>query len=517
VLDFSSHNFRGMTLAQRAAMVVDLLLMALLVGLTAEATASEYDPPGLYDVDYFKLENGLDVVLKKRTHARNVAVRLVVNVGQRNFPCDKRETPHFLEHLLFMGTSKHTEAELKSLIEDHGGSWNGFTSATETVYQVDIFDKYLPLAIDTLHEILTDTSITPQRIESARAVIHRERSGNHSKLFRWLYENGIGKPAVAKAGELLLPGVICPGLITPDGISEADVQATYKDYYVPTNMTLVVVGNFDRSALVSQVKSTFGRLARRASNGSKIVKPPYTKGTMEVTGTLAPLLGSDTQIGFAYRTEGSDSPDYYALSVLGRYLNRVIYEKIRVDKALSYGPGASYVALKDYGIFVAVADVNLDRVELAKALLDEELENLREGRIKAEVAQAAEQSILMGFAQSYESNSSIAGLYVQTLDQLKSSKGRRPTSHKASVASITPQDLQRVANKYLRNDARVIVRSTPTLTFTQFYIGLGVFAVTIPGAGFYFVRRFVRRRRSRIRKASHGQTKGEQLQENEYA
>src|SRR5215468_11055842 len=108
------------------------------------------------------------------------------------------------------------------------GYWNGFTSATETVYQIDIFDKYLPLAIDTLHEILTDTIITPQKIESARAIIHREHSGNHSRLFRWLYENGIGKPAVAKAGELLLPGVLCPGLVTPDGISEVDVSETYK-------------------------------------------------------------------------------------------------------------------------------------------------------------------------------------------------------------------------------------------------------------------------------------------------
>src|SRR5262245_5956706 len=109
-------------------MLIGLMLLAAVAGLTVEVSANEYDSPGLYDVDYFKLTNGFDVVLKKRTHAHNVAVRLVVNVGQRNFPCEKRETPHFLEHLLFMGTSKHTEAELKSLIEDHGGYWNGFTT-----------------------------------------------------------------------------------------------------------------------------------------------------------------------------------------------------------------------------------------------------------------------------------------------------------------------------------------------------------------------------------------------------
>ena len=51
------------------------------MSLTVDALASEYEP-GLYNVDYFKLDNGLDVVLKKRTHAHNVAIRLVVNVGQ---------------------------------------------------------------------------------------------------------------------------------------------------------------------------------------------------------------------------------------------------------------------------------------------------------------------------------------------------------------------------------------------------------------------------------------------------
>src|SRR5262245_32100522 len=243
-------------------MLVCLMLLAALAGLATDASASEYDPTGLYDVDYFKLENGLDVVLKKRTHARNVAVRLVVNVGLRHFPCDKRETPHFLEHLLFMGTSKHGEAELKRLIEDHGGSWNGFTMEADTGYQVDIYDQHLPLAINTLYEIITDTIITPEKIEAAREVIYRERGGKYSLLTGWLYRNGLFKDAATKGLEALLPGtgVHCPGLITPGGITELDVRETYKDYYVPTNMALVVVGNFDRNTLISRVNSTFGKL-----------------------------------------------------------------------------------------------------------------------------------------------------------------------------------------------------------------------------------------------------------------
>ena len=480
------------------------LLLATLVGLTVGASASEYDPTGLYDVDYFKLNNGLDVVLKKRTHARNVAVRLVVNVGFRHFPCDKRETPHFLEHLLFMGTSKHSEAELRRLIEDHGGSWNGFTAEADTGYQVDIYDQHLLLAINTLYEIITDTIITPEKIESAREVIYRERGGKYSWLTRWFYENGIFKDAATKGLQALLPGtgVHCPGVITPGGIGESDVRETYKNYYVPANMALVVVGNFNRDTLVSQMKSTFGQLTPKASNKTELITPPYMTGTNEVTGTLSPLIGVSGEVGLAYRTDGSNSPDTYALWVLWKYLDRVLYERIRVKEAMSYGPGSSYSTKRDYGIFVAAADVDLEKIEVARVQLEEEVEKAKQGQIAADYLKVVKERILWELAQSYESNSSMAAFYMSSLSQLRT-QGKL-TNHEASIAKVTPEDIQRVANQYLRNDSRIILRSTPTMTFTQFYIGLGVLAVTIPGTGFYLLRRFFNRRRGRASEAWRG-------------
>jgi predicted Zn-dependent peptidase len=477
-------------------MLMGLIFLCALLHLAGNAFANEYDPPGLYDVDYFKLMNGLNVIIKQRSQAHSASVRLIVNVGSRNFPCPKRETPHFLEHLLFMGTSKHSEAELKRLIEDHGGAWNGYTSPTETGYQIDIYDKHLPLAIETLHEIITDTIISPQTIESARAVIYREHSGKLSRLVQWLYENGILKPAFAKAAELLVPGsgVICPGVISPDGIKETDVREAYKAYYVPSNMTLVVVGSLDRDSLVSQIKSTFGNLTPRVSNGNKVVTPPYPDGARTVSGTLSPLVGSDGAIGFFYRTDGSGSPDYYALWVTWKHLERQLYEKIRVDKALSYSPASAYRATGDYGAFGIATDVNLDTMETAKTLLEQEIENVRQGRMKSEEIEVAKQRILLDRVQGFESNSDIAAYYVTSRFQLE--KTGKLVSHEDSISKVTSEDVQRVANKYLRADRQIIFWSTPTLTWTQFVVGLGIFVVAIPSAGFYLLRRFVKRRRS---------------------
>jgi predicted Zn-dependent peptidase len=489
-------------------MLGSLVLLTTLLGLTAIVSASEYDPPGLYDVEYLRLSNGVDVVLKKRTQAHNVAVRFAVNVGSRNFPCDKRETAHFLEHLLFMGTSRHSETELTRTIQDHGGYWNAYTAMTETVYQVDIFDKHFPVAIDTLHEIMADTIITPQTIESARAVIYRERSGKLSSLVRWLYANGVMKPAIAKASEALVPGtgVVCPGVISPEGIEEADVRGAYESYYVPSNMTLVVIGNFDRDSLVEQIRNTFGKLPSKPSNGNGVVTtPPYPTVAQTVTGTLAPLVGTDATIGFAYRTDGSNSVDHYPLWVAWKYLERQLYERIRVEKALSYSPTSAYSAVADYGAFVIGTDVNLDRIEAAKSLLEQEIENVREGRIKAEELEAAKRRILLERVQGYESNRDLAVYYVASRFQLRTTG--KLTSHEDAIAGVTVDEVQRAAQKYLGADHRITFVTTPTLTYNQFFVGLGLLIVGVPGSGFYLIRRFIKKRGIGNCKTNHDEAK----------
>lgn len=401
-----------------------------------------------------------------------------------------------------MGTSKHTEPELRKLIADKGGRLQGITRGTMTDYQVDIYDGYVPVAIETLYEMMTDTAITAETMESARSIIHRERSGKLSKLFQWLYEKGIMMPAIGKASHALLPGtgVNCPGIVSPEGIDENDVRKAFESYYVSSNMTLVVVGSFDRDTLVARIKTTLGKLPPRASDGERIITPPYPEEAQSFTGTLSPLVGNNATIGFSYRADGTTAPDHYALWVAWRYLNRQLYENIRVEKALSYSPASAYAALADYGIFLIATDVNFDQIENAESLLAQEVENIRAGRIKADDIEAAKWQILMERVQGYEANRDIAAYYVQSLPELKS-RGKL-TSHEEAVASVTPQDVQRAAQKYLRADRQISFVTMPTLTYTQFFAGLGIFIVGVLGAGVYVLRRFVKRRSTRVWKGT---------------
>lgn len=478
-----------------------ILPLALIVALLSTVSyANKYAPPGLYDVEYLTLDNDFRVVLKQRQHAHNVAIRLVIDVGHRHFPCEKRETAHFLEHLLFAGTSKHTETELDRLVEDHGGTWNAVTSQSNTEYQIDIFDENLTLAVDTLFEIITDSLLTPEKVEHTREIIHKELGGKTSALRRWLYKRGIGKSAAAKSQELLLPGtgVVCPELDTPEGITVADIEQAYQRYYTPNRMALIVVGNFDEARLRAQINNTFGQLKPALVNSGELRKPPYPSGAAEVTGTLAPLLGSSGSVSLVYRTDGSNSSDIYALWVLNVFLDRVLYEKIRILEGLSYSPEAYYIWDLDYGLFAATADSELDKLDLVKTMIDEELAKLRTQPPPTEDIEAAKQRILLARVQGYESNAQVVNYYVNNLHELKSLG--RLTNHEQAIEKITPKDIHEVVNKYLRNDRQVTIWSTPTLTYTQFFSCLAAALVVLLSVVVYVYWRI--RQRNTLTKVS---------------
>ena len=163
------------------------------------ALGSQYSPPGLYEVEHLTLENGLDIILKQRPGAHTLSVRLWVGVGMQDFECEHQETPHFLEHLLFTGTSKYSEAELEHLVADHGGSWNAYTGNEETVYELNIYSRYPDLAINVLYEILTDSIISEENVQTSRDIIHREVGGKPSKIRQWFRLRGFGVNGTEKA------------------------------------------------------------------------------------------------------------------------------------------------------------------------------------------------------------------------------------------------------------------------------------------------------------------------------
>ena len=447
------------------------------------AAASEYTPDNLYNYQYIRLANGLDVFLKPRTEAHNVSMRMVVHVGTYNFPCGFKETPHFLEHLLFTGTSRHSESQLDALIEDNGGSWNAATGGEKTTYQVDIYDRYAYLGLDTLYEILTDSQLTPENIERSRAIITREAGGQPSELRRWLYHNGIGVGAQAKADELLWPPKFnCKDLETAANITREDIVRTRNQYYVPNNMALIVVGNFDAHKMLDHVKRSFGRLKPGLVPKSMPDKVP-TPVRQQVSGTFAPILGTEAHVALFYQTRGYDSQEVYPIILVNELMMQEMFKSLRVEKGLAYAPASDIGFDTDVGVLTLSSDASLSNVDEVEDAMLGVVNKIRKQGVPASELGRIKRRVLLTYAQGYEDNSSIASHYASVWRRFE--HNGRIVNLEEKLNQVSPAELTRLLRARMDPSRVIIAISRPTLSYHTLYLYLGILGLAIVAAAAY--------------------------------
>ena len=444
--------------------------------LSTVALAGEYTPEGLYDVTHHKLANGLEVYLKERRGAKSTSIRMAVDYGENDNECGKTETAHYLEHLLFTGTSKHTEEELDKLIEDNGGSWNAATYDEKTIYQIDIYSPYTDLALSTLHEIMTDSTFTEENVKKTLDIITREAGGEHSWLSRFLYTLDIGKNGFDKGNDILFTeDEYCPVIEAFDDISRDDIILAFNKFYVPGNMALILVGDFDTAKVLDKIKKSS---ATMKSTEPRNVRPSHTHSYQHqgiLTGTLNPLRSNDAKVYIRYRTPGFHPKESFALSLLSTYLTDALYNNIRVEKGLSYSVNASAVSAENYGRLEMYADSSIDNMQAITDIMLEEVDKLISAPPPHENFNRVKRGLLLSYVYAFQDNASIANVYASVWLDLLTMDGFIPIDE--VVQQITPQDIHEAAVKYLTRDRAIIIHDYPTLTHEQAYILIGILII----------------------------------------
>ena len=470
-------------------------ITALVVGtfFCTLVLAGEYTPPGLYDVEYYQLPNGLNVLLKERHQAKSVSYRVVVNVGQVDYLCGLKETPHFLEHLLFNGTSSYTESELDDLVEEHGGSWNAYTREESTDYELNIFSMYSSLGLEILYEIITDSQMTQENVDRSRNIIHREAGGRPSLVENWYRELGMGRSGIGLAHDKLIEGTsyACSGIETADDISRPDIVTAYEHYYVASNMTLVVVGDFNTAIMKNQIASTFGRMTSGERNHRQLKDPKPLAEKLTMTSTMSPLIDSEALVGVAYASGGSRSPDYYPRWFIEKYLSDRLFKKLRLDEGLSYSADIETSSYSNVDIWYAYADTELDTIEEVIAMIRQEIDQLVRKPISDEALSLVKSKLLMSIALGYESNSAMADYYTASLHEIETHGAL--VREEEEINALTPADIQRVARNIFAESPPVVFHDKPTITYVQLGIGLGFLALVL----MYFVFRYLSQVRNR--------------------
>ncbi len=363
--------------------------------LVSAAVAAE-TPKFARDATTFTLDNGLQVVVIPDHRAPVVTHMVWYRVGAADDPPGKSGIAHFLEHLMFKGTSTHPEGEFSARVEEVGGNENAFTTDDVTAYHQTVAKQHLGLMMEFEADRMANLRIDDAAVVPERQVILEERGSRIDnnpgarlgvEMDAALYENShYGIPTIGWAHEMAT-------------LDRTDALAFYDRWYTPNNAILVVAGDVTEAEVRALAEATYGKVARRAEPAPRVrLKEPPPEAARVVT--LADPRVTQPSFRRLYLTPSdrtgapgeSEALDVLA-DVLGGGSTSRLYRQLVVEKGIASSAGAGYdssrmgdSAFSLYGS--PRGDTTLD--QLTAAFDDVVAEVVKNGITDAELARAKE-------------------------------------------------------------------------------------------------------------------------------
>src|SRR5580658_7127453 len=200
------------------------------------------------------LPGGLRVVTEFLPAVRSVALGIWVGVGSRDEDVPHAGATHYLEHLLFKGTSRRTALEISAEMDAVGGEMNAFTDKEFTCYYARVLDQDLPLAVDIPSDMVTSALIAEKDVDAERNVVLEEIAMNEDDPSDTVHETFTAKLfGDTPIGRPVLGTVDSINAITRDQIYEH-----YRARYTPEHLVVAAAGNLDHDTVVELVRAAFG-------------------------------------------------------------------------------------------------------------------------------------------------------------------------------------------------------------------------------------------------------------------
>jgi zinc protease len=276
------------------------------------------------EVSRHELDNGLKVLIRHIPNAPVSGCWTIYRVGSRNERPGITGISHWVEHMLFKGGGKLAKGDIARLVGNVGGEFNGFTSKDFTAYYEILPADQIETGLLIESERMMNAAFDPREVEKERTVVVSEREGNENE------------PEFLAMEELFLtafrfhPYRWSEGGLKPDllKITRDELYNHYRQYYVPNNALLVVVGPFAPAKILPRIQEYFGAL-------QSSTKPPQPDGVEPPqTGERRVDLRVPSEADYvkvAYHTPAFGSEDIYPLMMLDAVLSGV--------RLFAFGPG----------------------------------------------------------------------------------------------------------------------------------------------------------------------------------
>ena len=394
------------------------------------------------------LPSGLRIVTEEVPSVRSAAIGIWVNVGSRDETPAVAGASHFLEHLLFKGTTRRTALEISATIEAVGGEMNAFTSKEYTCFYARVIDTDLPMAIDVVSDLITSSIVSALDVDAERKVVLEEiamRDDDPSDLVHDLY-------AETYYGNTTLGRPILGTIKSIKEMSRSSVFNYYKKKYLPQDLVVAVAGNIKHKRVVAMVIDALSRDNFLDVKGAPQIRPntPVKTKPMQSVGLVT---RKTEQAHMFYGMEGVARSDErrFAMGVLasalGGGMSSRLFQEIREKRGLAYSVYAYAQQFAGSGQIGFYAGCNPTKAIEVVEIIREVLADVAENGMSHEEIERAKGAVRGSLVLSQEDSASRMSrigkneiVYGQVMgfdDILK------------AIARVNPSDVREIAGEYL--------------------------------------------------------------------
>ncbi len=322
---------------------ISLLVAAALTGCAAQPVTGGRDQQGTggirIPVEYYKLDNGLKVVLSRESSAPTVTVGIYYHIGFRIEPRGRTGFAHLFEHLMFQGSANLGKMEFVRLVEGNGGVVNGSTRFDYTNYFQIVPANTLETILWAEADRMKGLAITQDNLVNQQGVVKNEVRDSVTNQpfggFPWL-----SMPQVANENWYNAHNFYGE-LADIDAATLADARAFFDTYYAPNNAVLVVAGDFGPVQARQWIEKYFAAIPARAQPPRPDISEPVQQHNKQhsYVDPLAPRPG----LAVAWQVPARGTPEHYAFGLLDQILlqgeDSALWQKLVQRRGYAGGVG----------------------------------------------------------------------------------------------------------------------------------------------------------------------------------
>src|SRR6185437_2533371 len=316
-------------------------------------------------VQLTRLPSGLSVVTDRMPHLETASLGVWVGAGSRYEKPDEHGISHLLEHMAFKGTTRRSARQIAEEIEAVGGDLNAATSTESTGYFARVLKADVPLALDVLSDILTDSIYDTEELRREQNVIVQEIGAvgdtPDDLVFERLHETAFPSQPLGRSI-----------LGTPETVrsfNPARTRAYLARNYRGPDMLVAAAGAIEHGAIVAEAEKRFASFDGPAAPSPEPAQ--FGGGTHVESRDLEQVHIALALQGIPTRDEQLYSLQVFS-SVLGGGMSSRLFQEVRENRGLCYTINAFHMPYSDTGLFVLYAGTDAaDTPELMRVAIDQ--------------------------------------------------------------------------------------------------------------------------------------------------